>query len=244
MTDYSTLTKLRTRPQKNDYYLDELDGSVRQDFSSKKYYKPKRFIVIDKEGEFSGDYNNIKAKLKLKEEELPLINKKYYRKEFINDNWDIISNSWASLCNEDTEEELEYLMELEEYIAEDDWDLFELEDFSASRSFSINGHYFSFPDIRSFKGYENAFTYKKVPALVFEVEFVSNIPSRYFYNFKHEIKEDVSYLSLMFNFNNLDDHLDKEMPYFDIHIEEIEKYRKEYITEKNENDTYCLFAFG
>lgn len=249
MTDYNTMTQLKMKTR----HFDELDGSVRQTVINPKYVGKKNipsrlltkdYIVITEDSDEVDDFHNILAILNIKKEELPTISKKYYKKEFINKNWSTIWEHLSKYYTENTEEELEYLIEMESYVAEEDWELDSLEEFSSNRSSVVNGNFFSFPDVRFFEDYENAFASKPVPALVFEVLFCGNTPSFFFHNFNHKVKGNTSYLSALFNVNDIDKHFDTTEKYSYVHVDEIELYKEKYSNDVDEIEPNIIFAFG
>ncbi len=249
MTDYNTMTRLR---KKSDC-LPELDGSIRQSVLNPKYIgkkefpqwkKTKDFIVITEDGEYGGDFHNIMALFNLKKEDLPLIEKQYYKKEFINDNWDLIFHNLSLFYTENTEDELEYLMELESYIAEEDWQLEELENFSCFKSFSVGGNFISLTDVSQFKGYSNGIVKKSVPALVFEVLFHGDTPAYFFSNFKKKVDHETTYMSRIFNVNDIDKHFDTKLQYSYVHEDEILEYKNKYYNSEDELEPHFVFAFG
>ena len=251
MTDYYTLTKLR----KTDPTKGMLDGSSSQYVPIPKYNqkidlmcsKETNYIVLTEDCEYSVDFEYILDLLNLKKEDLPIIQKKYYKKEFIQKNWDIIFESQMPFFSENTEEEIEDLIELENYKVEEDWNLFELEDFSDSNSFLVEENWISLPDVSSFRDYENAFTTKPVPAIIFEVYYVGDIPARFFGNLDGRTSkkyEDTCYMSSLFNVNDIDNHFETENENFNIHKKELKKIKKEYTTEENCEEPNYIFLFG
>lgn len=251
MTDYYTLTKLR----KTDPTKGKLDGSSSQYVPIPKYSqktnlmrsKETNYIVLTEDCEYWADFEYILDLLNLKKEDLPIIQKKYYKKEFIQKNWDIIFESQMPFFSEDTEEELEELIEFENYKAEEDWNLFELEDFSASKSFLVGESWVSLPDVSVFRDYENAFITKPVPAIIFEVDYVGNIPARFFGNLAGRTSkkyENTCYMSSLFNVNDIYNHFDTETEYAHIHEEEVKEIKDEYTTDEDCEEPHYIFLFG
>lgn len=246
MTDYNTMAKLCLKNVPT-----ELNGETRQRIKNPKYVDRKNvpfdkmtteYIVLTEDGEYCNDFLNVLKILNLQISDLPVIRKKYYKKEFINKNWDIIFQGWSLFYIENTEEELNELIELENYVATEDWNLFELEDFCHSKTFYINDAPVKLTDVRCFKDYDNAFVYKEVPALIFEYLFCGETPAACFENFKNLTEEEVSYMSNVFNVNDIEHYFNTK--YSDMYQEEIDRYKTKYSNSEEEKEPYVVFAFG
>lgn len=247
MTDYHTLAKLKRKGS----VLKQLDGSPQQSIQVEKKLPKKVFkeyTVLTEDSEFQDDFYQILKILNLKKEDLPIINQRYYSKEFIQKNWLTISGDIGKLYTEDTEEELEDLIEYESKIIDEDWPIHELDYFNDAMTLTTARNNqeieVKMTDIRNFEDYENAFVFKPVHALVFEDLYCGNIPAYFFGNFKKDDDLRTTYMSTMFNINDIDKHFLSDEEYAHIHLDEIYAYKKNYHNSEDEEEPYCIFAFG
>lgn len=241
MTDYTTSAKLLL---KDDFYDLTSPEDNNNDWIDSKNND---FFVIT---ETDYDFENLLHIFNLTKKELPYVSQRYYRKDFLLKNINIMQNSFLQYLNfiEDEKEYEEYyesIVDFENYIKEEDLKTGELSDFynaalchfEDDNGKSVYAHYTS---IQLFEGYpEKAFYTKKERAFVFKVGHSGGIPARCFTNFN--LKDEGSYYSLVFPSKDVKKHVVDEKTYL---------FWKEYIDDieeegfKDDDGIPVLFAFG